>query len=220
MNTDKNQNESRPLGYWLKAADRYMAAAFAEAFKAEGVGRREWRLLNVIDGTRPARRPLHPGKVARLVELGWVEQNDGEYRLTEEGQNAKDRLAQVVDGLRARVAEAVPEADLETTMRSLEQIATAFGWTEDAPMPRRPRRGGRGGFARGGFGHGLRREYGRGRDHEFGQRHGFGHDRNRGYSHDRGHGHGHVHGRGGGSRRAQVAFERGFAAGFEQGTAR
>src|SRR5690606_6877617 len=50
MNTDEN---SRPFGFWLKAVDRLMAAEFARAFESEGITRREWRLLNIVDGTAP-----------------------------------------------------------------------------------------------------------------------------------------------------------------------
>lgn len=245
MNTDRTDDESRPLGYWLKAADRHLAAAFAEAFAAEGVGRREWRLLNVIDGAAPSSSPLREHKLDRLIALGWVAKEGEAWSLTDEGAAAKDRLGRIVQGLRARVTEAVPAEDLETTLRSLERIALAFGWSEDAPLPRGGGRGhGRGrGRGRGrGFGH--RRGFGRGDAFEspgaferrrafeqggaFERRGGFdaGHDfdESRPEFCDRHPGHGRDGSparRGGGharfARKAQEAYARGFDAGFARG---
>lgn len=184
MNTKTTDETSRPFGFWLKAVDRLMAAEFASAFESEGITRREWRLLNVVDGTVPAAhaksdRPLPSYKLARLIERGWVTDADGTWTLTDEGRAAKERLGGIVDGIRAKVTDAVPADDLATTMSTLEQLARTFGWDEETPLPRgRGRRGfgaggfgprdfGRGYFGRGDFGRG---DFGRGRDHGFGPR--------------------------------------------------
>ena len=178
MNTpDTNQDSSRPFGYWLKAVDRLMAAEFAAAFESFGVTRREWRLLNVIDGTVPGEaksdRPLPIHKLGRLIELGWVTDAGDAWTLTDEGRDAKERLSALVDGIRAKVTDAVPAEDLATTMATLEQLARAFGWDENTPLPkgRGGRHGGgrrsygRSGFGRGGFG---RDGYGRRFGHDLG----------------------------------------------------
>lgn len=211
MNTDDTQNTTRPLGYWLKAVDRLLAAEFARAFESEGVGRRDWRLLNAVDGTVAPRRPLHAHKLGRLIERGWVTTDDTGFILTDEGRAAKERLGELVAGIRSRVTDAVPAEDLQVTLASLEQIARAFGWTEDMPLPRG--RKGRG--------------FGRGRRHSHGA-HGFGPER-----HERGeqcahHGHAghdrhhrHPHGQGDRvlkmARFGQRSYERGFEAGFSRG---
>ncbi|MEV7610467.1 hypothetical protein AB0N61_13385 [Microbacterium sp. NPDC089320] len=186
MNTSDTQNtddSSRPFGYWLKAVDRLMAAEFDAAFDGEHASRRDWRLLNVIDGTTPAHRPLNAHKLDGLVERGWVVADGDGWTLTDEGRAAKERLSAVVDGIRAKVADAVSLEDLDTTLASLEQIARAFGWDEQTPLPRgRGRRHGRG------FGPGVSRGFGR--------RHGLPFGRGRGFApgFDSGHGHGHEHG--------------------------
>ncbi|MDF2507163.1 MAG: hypothetical protein K0Q52_1022, partial [Microbacterium sp.] len=75
MNTSESLNPehtTRPFGYWLKAADRLMAAEFTAAFDGEHASRRDWRILNIIDGTATADRPLNEHKLHRLVERGWV----------------------------------------------------------------------------------------------------------------------------------------------------
>ncbi|MDQ0643151.1 MarR family winged helix-turn-helix transcriptional regulator [Microbacterium murale] len=160
MNTINTDETSRPFGFWLKAVDRLMAVEFANAFESEGITRREWRLLNVIDGTMPAGRPksdrpLPAHKLTRLIELGWVTDAEGTWTLTDEGRTAKERLGSIVDGIRAKVTDAVPADDLATTTVTLEQLARAFGWDEETPLPR-----GRGRRGFGPFGFGGPREFG------------------------------------------------------------
>lgn len=176
MNTDTQNplNSSRPLGYWLKATDRLMAAEFATAFHDEGVSRREWRMLNVIDGSVPAHRPLNAHKLHRLVERGWIVAEGDGWMLTDEGRAAKERLGAIVDGIRAKVSDAVSEEEMATTLASLEKIARAFGWDEETPLPRK-RRHGFGGRAFGrGFPGRFGRPFGRGLGPGFGPGHGFG----------------------------------------------
>ncbi|OIJ32430.1 MarR family winged helix-turn-helix transcriptional regulator [Microbacterium sp. LCT-H2] len=234
MNTtadSTSDNTSRPFGFWLKAVDRLMAQDFATAFAAEGATRRDWRLLNVVDGSVPARRPLTPHKLHDLIDRGWVEADGDGWALTDEGRAAKERLGAAVDGLRAKVAGAVSDEEMATTLAALEKIARAFGWDEETPLPRKQRPG---------FGFGPRRGFGPGRGHGRGRgfapgegfepRYGF--DRHdchengghRGRGHHDGHDHrdhGHAH-RGHGhraQRMAERAFERGFDAGFRHGHA-
>lgn len=180
MNTINTDETSRPFGFWLKAVDRLMAAEFASAFESEGVTRREWRLLNVVDGTVPVGhpkkgRPLPAHKLARLIELGWVTDAEGTWTLTDEGRSAKERLDGIVDGIRAKVNDAVPAEDLATAMATLEQLARAFGWDEETPLPRGRGRGRERHSFGGGFGPGDfdPRDFARGRGRGFEPR-GFG----------------------------------------------
>lgn len=248
MNTINPDESSRPFGFWLKAVDRLMAAEFASAFESEGVTRREWRALNVIDGTTTgSARPIPTHKLRPLIERGWVTDADGTPALTDAGRDAKQRLGGIVDGIRAKVTDAVPAGDLETTVKTLEQLARAFGWDEEKPLPRGGgrrhfRKGSRDGHRRGrgfgrghghghghGFGHGFEREHGFG--HEYGFGHGFGHEHQRGHGFEHGHGFGHEqcqHGRshgghgGGAHMRARGAhFAQGaYERGFDAGFTR
>lgn len=188
MTTNDSSRTARPLGYWLTAVDRLLAAEFAAAFEHEGLTRRDWRLLNVIDGSAPAPRPLREHKLRRLIDRGWIVGGKGHWALTPDGRAAKARLGAVVDRIRARVSDAVPAEDLATTLRSLEQIAVSLGWDEHAPLPQRPGRG-----------------RGRGRKHP----HGLGHD----HFAPRGFGGPHR----GPAGFAWKAYERGFDAGFSRG---
>ncbi|WP_460795995.1 MarR family winged helix-turn-helix transcriptional regulator [Microbacterium sp. GXF0217] len=248
MNTQNTPSEERPLGYWLTATDRLLAAEFARVFENEDITRRDWRLLNAIDGDVPTGRPIDDRKLGRLIERGWIAAADDGWSLTEDGRAAKERLRVVVDGIRATIAEAVSSEEYATTIASLAAMARALGWDENTPLPRK-NRGGRG--HRGNRGHGPRHghPFGRFVGHA-GEGHGFDHGGHEGHgrrsgrpefagdhaqreAHDgrphAGHGHGAPHsegrgqhGRGGLHRRvarmAQHAYERGFDAGFERGS--
>ena len=250
MNTSEShnpENTSRPFGYWLKAADRLMAAEFATAFDSEHASRRDWRILSIVDGSVTADRPLNAHKLHGLVERGWVAPEGDGWTLTDEGRAAKERLGAIVEGIRAKVADAVSAEDMATTLASLEKIARAFGWDEGTPLPRGRRHGFGGprhghGFPRG-FGRPFGRGSGRGEAFDRGRGHGFDHGRDHGFDHvgphadaepgcghaahgedHRGHaahGEGHrghaAHGRHRAERIAQHAFERGFDAGFTRG---
>lgn len=221
----------RPIGYWLRAADRLISREFAAAFESEGVTRREWMILNVLDGSVESAeldaRIQRGGKRLRaLAERGWVAETDGRWELTDEGRAAKARLGEVVDGIRAKVSGAVTDEDFATTVASLEAIARGLGWDENERLPRglrgfgpgMGRRGfGRPGFGpfRHGFGPGFGPAFGPGDEpdghHRFGPR-GFATPGHPGCDDHRGHGH-HRHG----ERHAQRAYERGFDAGFSRG---
>ncbi|BDZ40162.1 MarR family winged helix-turn-helix transcriptional regulator [Microbacterium suwonense] len=180
MNTETNSNDTntRPFGYWITAVDRLMRAEFATVFEDEGITRRDWRMLNRIDGTFAARpgatdRPLKAHRLQRLIERGWVERGPEGWALTESGSLAKQRLSVAVDELRARVAGAVTPEEYATMTASLEKIAREFGWEEGRRLPRRER-GDRRRTGRGGFGPHARRD-------GFGQRDGFGRRDHRGH---------------------------------------
>lgn len=246
--TDNNENpepvptDRRPLGLWLRVVDDLITHKFAATLESEGITRREWMKLNVLAGdvdAPGADRLVRKGKSLRgLQERGWVEQRgDGSWQLTDAGREARDRIAEIVDGIRSRVVAAAGDEAFATTMASLEAIARELGWDEtDRPAWHGFRGFGRRGFAgpgpfHPGFGGGRPGFEARSYDASFddGCRHldhahapghedrGFGPERGLGPGHGFGpgrRGHGHPHG---GGRRAQEAYERGFDAGFARG---
>ena len=180
MNT--TDDNTRPFGYWITAVDRLMRAEFATVFEDEGITRRDWRMLNRIDGTVTDGRPVHPRKLHRLVELGWVERTREGFGLTDAGTLAKQRLGTAVGELRARVAGAVSAEEYATMTAALEKIAREFGWEEGKRLPRSGRRD-HGPASRFGHRHGIAGHRGHG--------HGFGRGRHSGeHDFDRGHGFG------------------------------
>ena len=189
MDTDENNNIStaRPFGFWITAVNRLLRAEFATVFEDEGITRRDWRMLNVVDGTAASARPLRGRKLHRLIELGWVERTADGWSLTETGRLAKDRLGVSVQEIRDRIAGAVTPEEFATMSVALEKIARELGWEEGRKLPRGRRFGrhGRGrGFGHGhrGFGHG--RGFDRGfRGHEGHERHGHEGRGRRGFGH-------------------------------------
>ncbi|KJL34528.1 MarR family winged helix-turn-helix transcriptional regulator [Microbacterium azadirachtae] len=177
MNSTENTPEntpadrSRPFGFWITAVDRLLAAEFATAFEDEGITRRDWRILNAVDGTVPLGRDLPDGKVRHLAALGWVEPGPDGWTLTAEGAAAKARLSTAVEEIRAQVAGALDPEEFATMAAALEKLARGLGYEEGTRLPRR-HTGERRGAGR------DRREHGhRGRGHR-------GHDRHHGDHHD------------------------------------
>jgi len=221
INTENTSPSPRPLGFWLRVVDGLLAREFAASLDDADVSRRDWMLLNAVDGSVDApwlaeRLARKSGRVRRLADRGWIVETDGIWSLTDEGRAEKERLAGLVDGMRERVAGAVSPEDYVTSVASLEAIARELGWDESAHAGR-----GRGfgpGF-RPGFGPGFR-GFGRGSERGLDPRRGFGPRHEHGCGEHRSHGE-----RGGrgerGERRSQGehAYERGFTAGFERGRA-
>lgn len=215
MNTESitTEHTPRPFGYWLRTVDRLLVREFESAFEAEGITRRDWRVLSVLAGdhTSPellARIQRGGGKKVRpLVERGWVTESAGAWAITDEGRAAQARLAEIVAGIRGKIAGAVSSEDFATTQATLEAVARELGWDPAERMPRG--RGHRRGFGPRGVG---RRGFGvSGHDGNFGRPHERRCETDRAGHREHGHGHPHhPHGR----RGAEQAFERGFAAGF------
>ena len=163
--TAASAGTDRPFGFWLKVVDRRLSEEMETLFAADGITRRDWRLLNLLAGSATDERLAErlrakPHALHHLVERGWVE--GVPPVLTESGREALARLDEQVATLRARIASAVPAEDFATTLRTLEAVARELGWDESQPMPR-GKRGGR----RHGWGH--RHGFGR----RFGAPHGF-----------------------------------------------
>ena len=173
MNTDQTSDAPqarRPLGFWLKVVDRRISEEMEALFEADGITRRDWRMLNLLAGTAQDEHLAHrlhakPQVLHRLVERGWVAGFPPE--ITDAGREARERLETKVTALRQRVAGSVPPEDFAITMRSLEAIARELGWDETQPPPR----GGRGGRRFGHRHHGMPAP---GFGHGFGHRDGFG----------------------------------------------
>lgn len=141
---------TRPLGSWLRAADRALSIEFARALDGEHLDRRDWMILSVIAGSvdiPPLSARIRRGgkRVRGLVDRGWLTSTDDGLQLTDAGRAAHERLTGIIDGIRSRVIQAVGDADYATTIASLEAITREFGGDVDE-------RGGRMWGARRGFG--------------------------------------------------------------------
>lgn len=159
----------RPFGFWLKLVDRRLSDEMQALFAADGITRRDWRMLNLLAGEARDERladrlRAKPHALHRLAERGWI--TGAPPMLTDVGREARDRLEAQVRALRERVAGAVSAEDFATTLHSLEAIARELGWDESHPIPR---------GHRGGRRHGSGGWPGFGGWHGAGMGHGFGH---------------------------------------------
>lgn len=135
----------RPVGWWVKEADRRLDAAFDRCLRTGGADRRAWQVLASLAGRPMARAELvaglapfdSPERVAGVVDgllsRGLVDGSGIAMRLTPAGEQLRADLAPRVDEVRRRVAEALPGDEYATLLRLLEQLVTALdeAW-EDA----------------------------------------------------------------------------------------
>ncbi len=138
---------SRPIGFWLKLVDRMIDEQFASTLEEHGVTRRQWQLLNVLSresatveqldaavapflsaqsGDDPAESSMP--HLSELVESAWVLNSSGTYELTERGNLAFERLAQVVATQRTVMTEGISPDEYEATTSALERMARNLGW--------------------------------------------------------------------------------------------
>lgn len=137
----------RPIGFWLRLVDRLIDERFASILEEHGVTRRQWQLLGVLRRSPASAAELDEAvapflteegetssdSLGELVESGWVaREGEARFVLTELGQDAFGRLADVVDATRELVAEGVAEEDYATTLATLERMARNFGWSDSA----------------------------------------------------------------------------------------
>lgn len=139
--TEPAESMPRRLRYWLRATDALLAQAHRTAFERADADQRTWRLLNMFDRTpmpeKLVDRLARKGKrLRRLIERDWIAQTIDGLKLTDKGRAEKDRLNAIASEVAARVAEAVPAAELEATLATLKKLSGALGWEEGFHPPR------------------------------------------------------------------------------------
>ena len=134
----------RPLAFWLALVDSLVEERFSAALEEHGVTRTQWKVLGVL-ASGPASSSALEGALAdmppdadggsaadeltELVDSGWV-QIDGDYSITDRGAAAHDRLADVVDELRATLTLGLSDEEQSATAVALEHMARNLGWNE------------------------------------------------------------------------------------------
>jgi len=143
--------DQRPIGFWLKLVDRLIDEQFASTLEEHGVTRRQWQLLNVLsrgaatveqldaavapflasrgDDAAPESSTEHLGE---LIDSAWVDSTAAGYELTERGEAAFRRLADVVAEQRTTIARGITDAEYLATVDVLSRVAHNLGWTEPA----------------------------------------------------------------------------------------
>lgn len=134
---------SRPIGFWLKLADRLIDEQFEKALTDFTVSRKQWEILNVLSpgpstlvklnlalepfldaGTRESAAD----HIAELIDRGWVDVAFEYYELTGEGASRHAELHRRVARNRAVALDGIIDDDFETTVRVLERVAKNLGW--------------------------------------------------------------------------------------------
>ncbi len=134
----------RPLAFWLALVDRLVEEKFSAALEEHGVTRTQWKVLGVLASGSATGADLEGAlaempaedvggsaadELTELVESGWVH-SDGDYSITDRGAAAYDRLADVVDALRATLTEGLTDEEQSATAVALERMARNLGWNE------------------------------------------------------------------------------------------
>ena len=141
------QNNNRPIGYWLKRADQLLTERIDEAQRANGLTRLEWQALNVIregevvsdDDLALTLQPFADASVikemlAGLEGRGVIGQSGEGYELTEEGRERYDRALVLQRTIRQQAFEGISEADYEATLRVLHRLVENLNTPESTAI--------------------------------------------------------------------------------------
>ncbi len=128
----------RPVGWWVKEADRRLDAAFEVSPGADAVDRRSWQVLASLAARPVGRAELvvalapfdSPARIEDVVDdlrsRAWIHAAGPDLRLTDAGERAHADMAVRVEDVRRRVAEALPGDEYATLLRLLEQLVVAL----------------------------------------------------------------------------------------------
>ena len=88
-------------------------------------------LAPFFDEVSPEGEPASPAEhLSELLESGWVSQEGDAYTLTDRGTISLERLTELVEGMRERSSAGVTQEQYETTIATLQRMATNLGWSE------------------------------------------------------------------------------------------
>ena len=133
-----------PIGYWLKLVDQLIDKQFAATLEEHGVTRRQWQLLNVLAQAPSSLAQLDAAvapflnpdgetseeHLSELMESSWVVGSATQYSITEQGEAAGARLADVVSHNRDQLAAGITAEQYDSTVEVLEHMARNLGWSE------------------------------------------------------------------------------------------
>lgn len=135
---DEDQGLDRPIGWWLKEADRRLNAAFDSALDGVPFDRRTWQVLSslarqpcgeddMIAVLTPFDRPdLVRGVLADLRSRGWIEDGTDGLSLTKEGASQHAAVAPRIDHVRRQVSDALPGQEYMTLIQLLKRVTDAL----------------------------------------------------------------------------------------------
>jgi DNA-binding MarR family transcriptional regulator len=134
------------LSYWLNMVDTLLTTRVNESLAEHGLTRAQWQLMNaltsrpqsteelghvlpaVASGTDEGPRTVTE-HLDELVESGWLVVEGDLYTLTSTGRTSGERVAAVVEEMRADITEGLDEEQYETVMTALQTMARNLGWS-------------------------------------------------------------------------------------------
>lgn len=137
----------RPIGYWLKAADRAITARVDAVQRAEGVTRLEWQVLNTIfeaGRCSPEQivatlhmfldRPTLDTLLTGFRDRGWLQgDTGGEIALSEAGRQAHARILARQQEVRQQLMRGISAEEYTTVVRVLQRIVDNLRDADAAP---------------------------------------------------------------------------------------
>lgn len=137
MPNDKTSSE-RPIGFWIKAADRALDATIDAAHRHAGVGRRGWQVLNAVaqaGGTIKSKALagiFHPMlsvsetelQVDTLTQAGMLIRVGDAVELTGQGRETQKHVASAQELVRRKAMQGIDEAEYVTTLTVLKRLVT------------------------------------------------------------------------------------------------
>jgi hypothetical protein len=126
---------NKPIGYWLKTLDRLIDEYFDRALADQGVQRRHWQILNILQASPApdaeiaaalgpfwAEGAITPGEVLDdLTRRGWITGHEPR-QLTQDGQAALDAIRERTS-LREKITAGLTAEQYTHTVAVLEQMA-------------------------------------------------------------------------------------------------
>ncbi|HEV7899740.1 MAG TPA: hypothetical protein VGP31_18040 [Planosporangium sp.] len=130
--------QDKPLGYWLRYLDRLIEGCFEAALGDDALSRRHWQLLNLLRA-----HPAHPAEIVEsmwpfwgegaatpdeiirgLVRRGWAQRGrDGRFRLTLEGEAARDEISVKAQLVRRALTDGVTSDEYDMVVETLRRMA-------------------------------------------------------------------------------------------------
>lgn len=124
--------DNKPIGWWIKEADRLLELSFEQVLAADGVNRRQWQALNAARGEEPIAVALAPflagtddnqdalaAITGPLVARGWLDEDD---RLTRDGEAAFVNLSEKVRAERRRIRNGIVDSEYLQTVDVLRRM--------------------------------------------------------------------------------------------------
>ena len=124
----------RPIGYWLREADRLITERGFAPLAERGLTRTHWQVLNLICDETPTAeaiaKTMKPfGPVEDMVAIvndlcirGWAERQDDHLTATESGQKERSELGALVNVIRVHTMDGISSDEYQTTIRTLQRI--------------------------------------------------------------------------------------------------